>query len=347
MPDATPIARTARVPKIAAYPELLRRVRKTFLAAQTKIREVKVRAAWEAGRDIHNHCLHHQDRAGYREKIINRLAGDLGVGDDVLYLSLRIYKSSPISVTSRKLTLSHYNELLKLRDPKQRLLLEEKIESENWNVRKLRTEIRKSKFPRVRPVRNGKTKSSLLLKPKKGKLGVYQIVADGEALAVDLGFTSYFALKPFVHLRGVTRFKEGDFVGFSPAGRMKKIKGASVRDLFTYEVGRWRVVDGDTVWFKIWHKRPLFLWEKLRLRGIDTPELSTAKGRRAKRFLETFFKSAVRIVITTTKPDKWDRYLSDLFVTTPDGREIFVNNLLLARGLARRYDDVSPEDWEQ
>ena len=343
MPDATPIARTARVPKIAAYPELLRRVRKTFLAAQTKIREVKVRAAWEAGRDIHNHCLHHQDRAGYREKIINRLAGDLGVGDDVLYLSLRIYKSSPISVTSRKLTLSHYNELLKLRDPKQRLLLEEKIESENWNVRELRTEIRKSKFPRARPSGNGKTKSSGFLKQKKGKLEIYQVVADGgeAGLAGDLGFTSYLALaKP-------GKLKEGDFVGFSPAGRMKKIKGASVRDLFTYEVGRWRVVDGDTVWFKIWHKRPLFLWEKLRLRGIDTPELSTAKGRRAKRFLETFFKSAVRIVITTTKPDKWDRYLSDLFVTTPDGREIFVNNLLLARGLARRYDDVSPEDWEQ
>ena len=339
MPTSVAIARTSRVPKIAAYPELLRRVRKTFLTARTKIQQVKVRAYWGAGRDIHNHILHQKDRAKYGEKVVIKLAHNLGVEKDVIYLALRLYRNNPIFGTYRKLTLSHYNQLLKIEDPKKRLLIENQAEREDWNIRKLRAEIRKAKSgPRVSG--NGKGKAVKLLQPKKGKIGVYQIVADGEGLAVDLGFTSYSSLtKP-------GKLKEGEFVGFSPSGRLRKIKGVSVQDLFTYEAGRWKVVDGDTVWFQVWHKRPLYLWEKLRLRGIDAPELSTAKGRRAKRFLEALLKKAVKIVVTTTKPDKWDRYLTDLFVTMPDGTEIFVNNLLLERGLARRYDKVSLEDWE-
>ena len=46
--------------------------------------------------------------------------------------------------------------------------------------------------------------------------------------------------------------------------------------------------------------------------------------------------------ITSTKPDKWDRYLCDVYLTPAEGPEIFLNNRLLELGLARRYDDVAP-----
>ncbi len=85
--------------------------------------------------------------------------------------------------------------------------------------------------------------------------------------------------------------------------------------------------------------------QKLRLRGIDAPKLDTLKGKAAKKFVEEKIKTAVRIKITTTKPDKWDRYLSDIFLQTKDGREVFLNNLLLEKGLARRYDGVTLNDW--
>ena len=51
------------------------------------------------------------------------------------------------------------------------------------------------------------------------------------------------------------------------------------------------------------------------------------------------------VVITTTKPDKWDRYLSDIYLTL-DGADVFLNNRLLELGHARRYDDVTPADWD-
>lgn len=47
-----------------------------------------------------------------------------------------------------------------------------------------------------------------------------------------------------------------------------------------------------------------FLKEKLRLRGIDCPELNIPKGKAAKRFVERLASQAKSVTITTTKPDK-------------------------------------------
>jgi endonuclease YncB( thermonuclease family) len=105
-------------------------------------------------------------------------------------------------------------------------------------------------------------------------------------------------------------------------------------------------VYGDTAWMRIWLKEPYWLREKLRLRGIDCPELDTPEGRAAKRFVEAQFKLASRIVVTTTKPDKWDRYLSDIFLRQPGGADIFLNNLLLQCGHAIRKEKVAPSDRE-
>ena len=55
---------------------------------------------------------------------------------------------------------------------------------------------------------------------------------------------------------------------------------------------------------------------------------------------------ARRLVITTTKPDQWDRYLSDVFLTMAEGPDVFLNNRLLEQGHARPYRRVSLSDWE-
>jgi len=83
------------------------------------------------------------------------------------------------------------------------------------------------------------------------------------------------------------------------------------------------------------------------VRGLDCPELDTPEGKAAKRFVEAQAKEAVSVVITSTKPDKWDRYLSDIFLGREDGEELFLNNLLLQNGHARRHDKVTPADWEE
>ena len=138
-----------------------------------------------------------------------------------------------------------------------------------------------------------------------------------------------------------------------PAGR-QEAKNLGAADLFAYPAELIRVVDGDTLWMKISLTRLPFggitseLWikEKLRLRGIDSPELGTPEGDAAKRFMTSVLSEAKAITITTTKPDKWDRYLSDIFLEVPGGEVIYLNNHLLANGHAIRYDRVKLEDWD-
>ncbi len=168
-------------------------------------------------------------------------------------------------------------------------------------------------------------------------------MADGDGLAVDLGFASYQALSP-AQARG---FKTGDFVALSSTGQPKLAPDVTKTDLYTYDAEIIRVVDGDTLWLKIWLRPGHWLKEKVRVRGLDCPELDTPEGKAAKRFVESLVKDAESITITTTKPDKWDRYLSDIFLRRENGQELFLNNLLLENGHARRYDKVALEDWEE
>lgn len=83
--------------------------------------------------------------------------------------------------------------------------------------------------------------------------------------------------------------------------------------MFTYNAHVERVVDGDTIdvsidlGFDIWHK------VRLRLADIDTPEVSTEKGKLVKKFVIEFLEGK-DVVIETTKPDKYGRYLATVFL---------------------------------
>jgi endonuclease YncB( thermonuclease family) len=108
------------------------------------------------------------------------------------------------------------------------------------------------------------------------------------------------------------------------------------------------------------------LREKLRLRGIDTPELGTKEGDAAKAFVQSCFlkdssktlprplgdqlgagakgvslKEASQIILRSSRSDKYDRYLADIFIPspTPGVGEVFLNNLLLEKGHAVRWEE--------
>jgi endonuclease YncB( thermonuclease family) len=140
--------------------------------------------------------------------------------------------------------------------------------------------------------------------------------------------------------------KDGDIVAAEPDGSFKKDSSAKPSDLYTYRAKLKKGIDADNFWMKIYLDGREWVKEKLRLRGLDAPELKTAAGRRAKKFVDGEFAKAVEITITTTKPDKWDRYLSDVFLKRADGTEVFLNNLLLEKGLAVRKESFRLEDWE-
>lgn len=308
-------ARREDLASLADYPVLLTRVRETFVLGQQKADELKVQTYWEAGRLIHEHLRHHQDEAGYGKQLMLKLARGLGVGDELLYRMLRFYEAFPISSGRRKLTWTHYRTLARLPDKKKRLEIEAIATRENWNADKLEKHVRfiadgSPATDNERPAR-----PVPLLEAKRGKPGIYRIVADGDDLAVDLGFTSFQALSP----AQARDLKSGSLVTLSSAGQPAAAPDASKADLYTYDAEISRVVDGDTLWLKIWLKQNHWLKEKVRVRGIDCPEMDTPEGKSAKRFVETLVKEAASVTITTTKPDKWDRYLSDIFLRRADG----------------------------
>lgn len=188
-----------------------------------------------------------------------------------------------------------------------------------------------------------------------GKPNVYLMVLAPEGpykgeLAVDLGFANYFKLG------NMKEFKAGDLVYAAPPDQSKKglashyqfkrVMPKSVAEsvhivreknpvigdenlLHTYEAYVLEVIDGDTFKAVVDLGFGIVTKQKLRLRGLDAPEIETSEGLQAKGFLETELKKGARILIKTFKPDKYGRYLADVWV---EGRN--VNRELLEKKLA-------------
>ena len=79
--------------------------------------------------------------------------------------------------------------------------------------------------------------------------------------------------------------------------------------------------------------------QKLRLRGIDCPEIKTPEGKAAKKFVESVLSKVPYLTVLSHKNDKYDRYEADVFFTDRHGKEIYLNNLLLETGHAVRVRD--------
>lgn len=105
-----------------------------------------------------------------------------------------------------------------------------------------------------------------------------------------------------------------------------------------------RVIDGDSIHVNVHcgfgHER----LETLRLRAIDTPELSTRAGQRARQFVTDELADVDFVVITTTRRDNYRRYLAEIFYLPGESdpevvlrKGVFLNRRLLEERLAIRY----------
>lgn len=343
------------------YAELRNGVRETLLVGQRRVEEAKVRTYWETGRMIDQHLLLHKNRADYGAEVIRRLAGDLQIHYTVLYRCLRFARAFPIVAARQQLSWAHYRALLQIGDKSQRKKIEAEAAKNGWTSRELEERIRPVRLlnnvsdgqsngadgngtRETRPSENGSSGGSAEpMTPKRGTPGIYKIIADAETLSVDLGFTSYLDLTP----EQSVGLKDGSLVRLDAKGKFLAAPDAKTSDLFTYPAEVIRVVDGDTLWMKIYLRPRHWLKEKLRLRALDCPEMDTPEGKIAKQFVDSLVSRTAAVTITTTKPDKYDRYLSDIYLKLNSGEEIFLNNALLENGHAIRKDSYSPQDWEK
>ena len=127
--------------------------------------------------------------------------------------------------------------------------------------------------------------------------------------------------------------------------------GINDAKLWHYRAFVQRVIDGDTVVAAIDRGFRDYTVERLRLAGIDAPELSPRKGSSAQRKAERELglKSKDRlaaliegkeIIVKTHKTGKFGRWLATLLL--PGEPLVDVNELLLDEGLAVRYGEPRP-----
>ena len=334
---------TPGIPK--SYPELRRAVETVVDAGRRQIEDAWLRTYHETGRLIHEHLLLNKDRADYGAKLFKQLAADTGIDKRTLYQCAQFYRFFPIVSTCSQLGWGHYRVLCQVADATQRSALQASAVKNEWTCQEL--------AERVRPLNaavnlisdsndtNDDRPPAKLLTPKRGTVGLYRVIARDGGLAIDVGFKLYLPLSP-----AQARVRKAGQIVRLGGGRITVVENAKPSDLFTYRATVRRVIDGDTLAIGV--ALPHYVMdEKLRLRGIDAPEIDTVDGKAAKQLVETFVNGAKSVTIHTTKPDKYDRYLADVFVETSGGGDVFFNNALLEQRLAERKEAWEFGDWEK
>ena len=342
--------------KFSNYNSLLKAVRKEIEEGQRIIERQQAITYWNVGRYIDQYVLHNKGRAGYGEKVYQKLSKDLSISVNTLERTVRFSQEFSISAARQKLSWTHYKTLMAVKDPGKRKQLEQKVIRENLNTLQLQQEINKykaSKIPAPSVINiKGKPLNSVL-KCTRGKLYTYKVVKPpahlnfGHELMVDCGFNVFcpvgkakFVVKDGQIVESVKGKVSDSYRIVQPAGR-----GISEK-LYTYKAHLERVIDGDTLWVMLDIGFGIYSRQKLRLNAINTPKLSMTEGLRAKRFVEKALKPLDFFIIKNHKKKvgKYARYLADIFylqgkkdpkVVAKDG--LFLNQLLLDKGLASVY----------
>jgi endonuclease YncB( thermonuclease family) len=308
----------------SSYLALRNAVRKTLILGQQKIEREKVSTYWQTGKLIKQHLLANKDRADYGKQVISRLSEDLEISETGLWRSIRFYEKFPILAARPESALSwtHYRQLIAIEDDGKRRELVSRAERARWTTDELMAKIKKEIWEDGVKSNGSQGPSSAAhepLKPKLGQLYTYRIIEPDDlgpgkgALFIDQGFATYRYL---AENRGL---KAGDIVRSEiPASGAPRLVRLDTReaagDLFTFRAYIERVVDGDTLRVKLDLGFDEWTRQYLRLRGLDCPELGTADGRRALEFVKSRLKSAPHILVASTRSDKYDRYLADVFV---------------------------------
>ena len=317
-------------------------------------RKAQVQFAWETGRRIVQEEQDGALRAAYGARLVPKLSKALAVkhgpGFSVTTLKKmrQFYLRDPKGPISGHLEWSGHVELLPVKDEKIRKSLARRVLKENLNIQQLRRLVSRVRGNNARAaVKNEKppVKQELLI-PKRGMLYTYRMIqrpklggrVGDSPLQLDLGFGVFRD----VEARSAARFSPDQIVESHKKDDTYMITSSerTAKDLFTYSAAIERVIDADTLkvrvdlGFGIWHR------ETLRLRDIDAPELGTRAGDAAKAFVQSLLKEAGTIILHTSRSDKYDRYLADVFLPADEATNgsdpIYLNNLLLEEGHAQR-----------
>ena len=317
--------------------------------ARQAVERETLQSYWGVGRILHEHLLAYKQRAEYGARVVSLLARDIQIGERQLYKMLQFFRAFPILPSWTELGWGHYRALLGVPAEAERLAYLEGAVRGGWSVRELEAHVKAGALAQPTPETGKSPTPSETLPALRGQLYTYKLreSASGGGLRLDLGF----GIHPGWPLTGLAHPQPGKIVASirtAPgADRPDAYRFQEVRErraaFYTYCAKVIRVVDGDTVWLDVDCGFGIWSEQKVRFRGIDAPEIATAAGLRSRDFVSQSLADLPCVVVTTTKPDKYDRYLADVFYLPGSGdpeavlrQGVFLNRELLKTGLAKR-----------
>ncbi len=356
----------ANSPTPKTYAQLRDAVVAVVVQGRRAIDRAWLETYYETGRLINEHVLLFKERADYGARTYQKLADDTGISKRTLQECAQFQRCFPIARTCAQLDWSKARLLCQVTDATERLKLLKEAVKNDWTVPELATRVRSYNATALASAddTSGPPAARIeLLTPRRGTPGLHPVVDFGDGPEVDLGFKIYRALGP------TSKLTTKDIVRLNEDG-VRKVDNATKDQLFSYTATIRKVVDGDTLDVALAVAPGYTHQLKLRLRGLDCPEISTTAGRAAKAFVDALLRVGDEVLISTTKPDKYDRYLADVFirqsraeslelrdrsdsVSQPsslnsqlgaDGTVAFLNNALLSAGHAIRYDGGAKEE---
>ena len=317
-------------------------------------RRAQVAFAWETGRAIVEVEQDGAVRAQYGKGLLRKLSDELlakygaGFSQTNLIEMRRFYLENKIYQPADKLTWTNHVALLRVKDRKVRKAIAQRAERDGLTKYEVRRIVREVNAGKARVAAAGKSalpgagEFTPLKRPADLRLDTFakstlknvKLPADG--VLIDCGFCVNWVVAK------------------------KDLAKITVTDTpsYTYAATLERVVDGDTLYVLIEVGFGIIVRDKLRLRGIDTPELGTPAGERAKEFVEKLLPAGAAIVLKShkCKTDTYGRFVADVFCTKgtgttpvpvpfavaaeailPDG--IYLNQQLLDEGYAVRAEE--------
>lgn len=303
----------------------------------------RIMGNWKIGRMIAEFMLGGNKLAPRGEGLFERLARDTRINTRTLHQTVKFYRLYPSVNLKKGLTWTHYSLLITIADDQERKQWEHRIIKEEITSLQLRLMLRQTKAsPEDSPTPQ--------MAVERGRLYTYRIskvnyIHDSPSqLMLDCGFSIHIEQPMDIQLN----ISRQAFVRVEKSADgyvIKEDKSLTKDCLFTYKALVERVVDGDTVWVNIDCGFGIWCRQKLRLRGIDAPELPTDQGIRAKQFVQDQLADCGFIIVKTYGSDKYDRYLADIFyqagINLPedvaaDGR--LLNRQIVEQGLAKVWE---------
>jgi len=308
-----------------------------------------LRSYWLTGKYIMDAELK-SGGAGYGRYLIERLSGDLtkrygkGFSQTSLKNMRRFFQRHPEDRAVPDIEWSKYLVLLSIGDLEAREEFARRAAEEDLTRFQLK---RLVEIYLLQDKDGGATERVWSLGTERGELFCYRNYKrpdESNEVMIDCGFNVWRS----VNIGNIDKYSGMDI--FRTVKRRSRYYISEVMDRsaenlkksYTYRGYVENVIDGDTLQVNIDLGFGTLIRQKLRLRGVDTPEIDFEEGVRARVFVKSLLAGCPCVVVKTYKTDMYDRYISDVFyregesdpgVIAMEGE--LLNRRLIEEGLAR------------